>query len=378
MKISPTACFSILAIFSLFQSPAYSEEKQSPIVVGWIGAMTGPVSKYAAFQSATLAMEDINRAGGIRGRELQLSFQDGKCTAKDAIDSANSLLEREKVNVVIGGHCSTESLAIAPLIERKGAIMMAASSSSPKLTGAGDHVFRVTAPFTIGIDLMVPYLIQERKFRKMAVLYEETEYAEGIAEYLRKEFSAKGGSVPIFLSYKLGESDFLSLVTKIKSANVDGLYLSVQSPDSALLALTKVAQLGLHLPLFGNEITGNSFQSANPENRALFESLIFAEPFLPPNYQPAEEFTQSYKKRFKVDRLPNGFWSMEYYDAVRVVAAAMERCGFEVEAVKKCLYETKDFQGVSGHLGFDSNGDGIRQYRLKQIRGGIVEALRPE
>ena len=384
MKLSPR--LSLHSVFllplllgSLFASAlAHAENKNEPVRIAWIGAMTGPVSKYAAFQAATLALEDINAKGGINGRPLSISFQDGKCQAKDAIDAVNSVIEREHLHFLVGGHCSTESLAMAPVVERQGALMIAASSSSPKLSAAGDHVFRVTAPNLRGIELLVPHILKGSSQRSVAVIYEETEYAQGMAEYFQKLLTEGGGKTPVSLAYKLGEGDFLSFVTRIKSSGAEAVYLSVQSPDSAILFLTKAKQLGLNLPLYGNEISGNAVQSATNESTPYFEGMVFSEPQLPANYPPAEDFTRRYKERFHVDKLPNGFWSMEAYDAVRVLADAITRCGEDVEKVKTCLYQTKDYKGVSGSIGFDSNGDGVRVYGLKVIQAGKILELPPE
>ena len=350
-------------------------ESPEPIRIGWIGAMTGAVAKYGASEAAILAMEDINREGGINGRPLKLELQDGRCQAKDAIDATNGLIQFNKVRFLVGGHCSTESLAMAPIVERSGALMVAAITSSPKLSGAGDRIFRITAPNVRGVDLLVPHVLSKRSERKVAVVYEETEYAEGLAHYFVKSFSEQGGKVLLQMGYKLGETDFLSFVTKIRGSGADAIYLSAQSPDSAIQFLAKARQVGLQTPVLGNEITGNAVESAAPEQIPLFDGVLFAEPRLSKNSAKTKSFVEGYKKRFGVTRLPNGFWTMEAYDAVRVLADAIARCGEDVEKVKQCLYKLSNYEGASGSIAFDANGDGVREYGLKVVTKGVIEEL---
>ncbi len=369
-------CVLIAGMVVIFGASASFADAPEPIRVGWIGAMTGAVAKYGASEAATLAMEDINRDGGINGRPLKLEFQDGRCQAKDAIDATNSLIQFNKLRFIVGGHCSSESLAIAPIVERSGALMIAAITSSPKLSDAGDRIFRVTAPNVRGVDLLVPHILTKRSERTVAVVYEETEYAEGLAIYFVKSFTDKGGKVPLQMGYKLGEADFLSFVTKVRGSGADAVYLSAQSPDSAIQFLVKARQVGLQIPVFGNEITGNSLESATPDQRALFDGVLFAEPRLAKDSARTKRFVDDYKKRFGVSRLPNGFWTLEAYDAVRVLADAIGRCGDDVEKVKQCLYKLSGYEGVSGPISFDVNGDGVREYGIKVITKGVIEELR--
>lgn len=134
-------------------------------------------------------------------------------------------------------------------------------------------------------------------------------------------------------------------------------------------------QLGVTIPVFGNEISGNAIQSASPDQAGAFEGLVFSEPALAPDDQVALQFAADYKKRFNVEKLSNGFWSAEAFDAVKVLAAAIKKCGEEPDAVSRCLTETKDYHGASGSISFDANGDGVRSYVLKKVSKGILHEL---
>ena len=126
--------------------------------------------------------------------------------------------------------------------------------------------------------------------------------------------------------------------------------------------------------LFGNEITGNAAGSAG-ERRNLFEGLLFAEPELDVREPRTKAFIERFKKRFKVEALPYGFWSAQAYDAVVLLATTIGRCGERVAKVRECLLEVKDYEGVSGRILINQDGDGVRNYLLKRISNGSPERL---
>lgn len=366
------ACLVILALAPT--NALCEQQKEAPIRIGWIGAMTGPVAKYGAYQAALLAQDDINAAGGINGHPLELVFEDGKCDPKTAVNAAMKLLNVDKVHFIVGGHCTPESLPISSLVERNKALMLAAITSSPKLSTAGDNVFRVTAVSTKGVDLQVPYAAEQMKLKRFAVVSEETDYARPLAEHFQEIFPKTGGEIVASESYSPGESDFRAILTKIKSKSPDGVYLGVQAPDRAILILQQMKDLGMHAAIFGNEITGNAFQSAS-DKKDLFEGVIFPEPQIDWNAAATHDFVERFKKRFNVESLPFGFWSAEAYDAVRLLAKMLGECGNDVEKVKHCLYQVKNYPGISGSIGIDTNGDGIRTYLLKTVRKGEISPL---
>jgi len=365
---------AVLIVFSAALCEADSDKEtrqKDPIKVGWIGAMSGAAAKYRAQEAALLAQDDVNAAGGILGRPLELIFEDGKGDSRSAVNAAMKLINESKVNFVVGGHCSPESIPIAPIASRAGVLMLAAITSSPKLTDAGDTIFRVTAVSTVGVDLQTDYA-QKHRHKRFAIIYEETDYAIPLAERFRDNLKRDGGEVTLYDSFLRDEHDFRSLVTRLKAQNVDAIYLGVQSPDSAVIFLQQLKELGVKAVVYGNELTGNAVSTAGAKID-LFDGMVFPEPILDLSRGMPREFVERFKARFGGE--PFGFWSAEAYDAVRLLASIMSRCGTEIEQVKRCLYDTKDYEGASGTIGFDKNGDGVRHYQLKVVSGGVIQAV---
>lgn len=340
-----------------------------PVKVGWIGPMTGGAAKYGAFQAALLAKEDINKAGGINGRPLELIMEDGKGDSKTAVSAAMKLINLDRVKYIVGGHCSPETLPVAPIAERNKVLLLAAITSSPKLTAAGDHVFRLTPVSLALADKVGEYAYDKLGIRSLSIIHEETDYARPVAEHLRDLFIARGGRVHDFVNYPPGETDFRAVLTRIKSHSPQGVFIGAQAPESAALIIQQLRDMGIKAQLFGNESTGHivSAVGAAPE---LAEGIIFAEAAFNLNEPITRDFRRRYLEKFRLAELPYGIWTAEAYDAVMLLAKLIAECGDDVDRVKTCLYRVKDYHGASGRVGIDSNGDGVREYHVKQVRDG--------
>jgi branched-chain amino acid transport system substrate-binding protein len=332
--------------------------------------MSGPTAKYGAYESAILAEEDINRTGGINGRPLKLIFEDGKGNGKTAVNAALKLMSIDRVTFIVGGHSTPESLPMASVVDRKGALMLAAITSSPRLTGVSKNFFRVTAVSLQGAAALAKYAVETKKLGSFGIIYELTDYAQPLAEGFRDDVASRGGKISVFEGLPPGELDARPLLLKMKVAGVTCLYLGIQNPELAGIVLQQAREIAFHPLVLGNEITGNAVSTAG-EKKPLFEGLVFAEPTFNLEAEKTKAFVERYKKRFSVNSLPYGFWSAEAYDAVRLLAETMARCGEEVSAVRSCLLQTKNYSGVSGPISINTQGDGVRDYQLKKISDGI-------
>ncbi len=372
-----------LLIFSISSCKNNTETKNNPndsanqqkIKIGWIGALTGPVTKFGSYQAAQIALEDINASGGINGKPLELIFEDGQCNGKFAVSAAKKLIELDKVNLILGGHCTPESLAIAPIVETKKVVMLAASTTTPKLSNAGDYVFRLSPVNTSGTKLIIDYLKNTFKPKKIAIFYELTDYAAPPAELLKSEIEKNPSMELVFFeSFNTGETDFRTLISRLKSKEADAIYVGTQSQDSASLVVKQIKEQNISTQLFGNEVFGGVVVS-HPEQKADFENSIYAEPFFDPTTALTSPFVDKYEKKFGTRALPFGIWTAEAYDTVMLLAKLVKECGESAEAIKTCLYQVKDYAGASGIVSIDSNGDGVRKYYINKIVDGKPQRI---
>ena len=366
---------SLLLVVALlpFDSIAEPASNDSAVRVGWIGGMTGPTAKWGTHNAAMLAVEEVNASGGINGRPLELVYEDAQCNGAKAVSAFRKLTGADGLRFIVGGHCSPESLAFADLAERKKVVSIAAITSSPKLTEKGDYIYRVTPISTRLADLLVPYARKQRDLKKVAVIYELTDYAQPVAEHFSHLFKSDGGQVVSEQSFLPGETDFKTILLKASRSSADGIYLGVQAPDTALLLMRQIGELNLNLSIFGNEQFAGAYLSASDDDRKHLEGVILAEPACDLSKPETKRFAEKYKSRYGVRDLPFGCYTGESYDAVLIMAQALRECGEDVECVKKYLNSIRNHHGASGAISFDANGDVEKQYVIKAIRKhGII------
>jgi branched-chain amino acid transport system substrate-binding protein len=366
----------LLGGLTLWQNNKASQE---PYKIGFIGAMTGPVAKYGSYEAVKLAVDDINNSGGIKGHPIQLIAEDGKCDSASAVSAMNKLIDVDKVQIVLGGHCTPESLAIAPIAESKHILILASITTSPALsqyTSKGDYVVRTSPVSVIQSDIVSDYAYSDLNLKKMAVVYEQTDYARPIAEKMRDDLDKLGGNTAVYEAYNPGTTDFRTILTKIKSSGVDSIYLSAQSPDAALNFMKQAKELGLNnLKLFGNDVAGN--QATINSAPDIYEGFVLALPDFDTSTGKPKEFLDKYNAAYNTTVLPYGVWTAECYDAVKIIANEISKRGMDVGKINTDLRSLKDYNGVSGTFSIGSNGDGIRNYSLKIVKDGKIVNLNP-
>lgn len=368
---------AVLMCAGIAETAAAQSVHDDTFRIGWISPMTGPASKYGADSAAVLAMRDVNARGGVMGKKLELIMEDGKCSGPDAAFAARKLVEVDRVEFILGGHCSTETLAIAPIVEQAKVVTLAAVSSSPAISSAGDYVFRLSASGTVPVDQLAHFMREKRGYTRIAAVYEFTPYVIPAAEYLEKHFLELGGSHVEMHAFNPGESDFRSTLAKIRASKAEAVYVAVQAQDTAAVVLAQIRQMNLKAALFGNEVAGNAL-TAHPELKDKSEGLVFSEAAFDPDTENTRAFIHSFNAMFDTDNLPYGVWTAESYDGVLLLADLINRCGPDKDAVKRCLYNVRNYEGVSGSISIDANGDGIRPYVIKEVKEGKIVQLSAE
>ena len=362
----------ILALTYLEINALVVEDTKESIKIGFIGAMSGGSAKYGAYEAVKLAQDEINAKGGIGGKRLDIVYEDGKCDSKEASTAANKLINIDKVKIILGGHCTPESLVIAPLAEKNKVIMLASITSNPKLTTAGDYIFRTTPISTVQSPIIADLLYNKLKKRNLAIIYEQTDYAKPIAEKLKQEFENKGGLVFVFESYSPGTIDFRTIILKAKDSNADSLFISAQNPDSALNIMKQIKEQGINIQLAGNE--GASGQVIIDKIPDLYEGFIAAMPAYDEKNKETEKFIKAYQEKYG-QKPPFGINTAESYDAVYIVSNCLEKFGENIDKIKQCLYGIKDFDGASGIVTIDDNGDAIKEYNARIVKNGSFVLL---
>jgi branched-chain amino acid transport system substrate-binding protein len=323
------------------------------IKIGLAGPVTGPVAQYGEMQfvGAKMAIEQINKAGGVNGSMLEGVVYDDACDPKQAVAVANKIVNDE-VQFVVGHLCSSSTQPASDIYEDEGILMISPASTSPDITARGyELIFR-----TIGLDsLQGPtagnYIADHIKPKNVAVLHDKQQYGEGIATAVKQTLESKGVKVSLFEGLNAGDKDFSAMISKLKQAGVDFVYYGGYHPELGLL-LRQSSEKGLKVGFMGPEGVGNKEISAiaGPASEGMLVTL--------PKSFDQDPKNQALVAAFKAkNEDPTGPFVFPAYAAVQVIAEGIQKAGDTDTAKVAAALRGNTFDTPTGALSFDAKGD---------------------
>ncbi|MES2225452.1 MAG: penicillin-binding protein activator [Patescibacteria group bacterium] len=363
---------AVLALIVLAGAVWWGTARTAPqssgvIKIGFIGPLTGdaaPIGE-STRNAVVSAIDEVNASST---QKYEVIYEDGRCDGPTSASAAQKLINIDKVKFIIGGICSGETLGAAPVAEAAHIILLSPVSSSPDITKAGDYIFRTFASDATS-GQKVAEAIWSRGYRSIAVISEQTDYAQALKDIFEARFKELGGTIVTSEGYETTSKDFRSQLTKAKAANPDALYLVPNTSASGQILLSQVKDMGITTPLFSNElVTTPSLLTSGVSN-----GVIFAEVNFDKNSPAAAAFLDAYTKRFgTMDPSSPPIYGASTYDSVHLLTDLITTYGSNPDTVKGALYAVKDRPGAAGQLTIDRNGDAVREYVLKQVVNGQI------
>ncbi len=344
------AAFALLAV-------GCSKNDGNIVKIGGVAPLSGAVAVYGVEckNGIDLAVEEINAAGGINGKQIQFVCEDDEGAPDKTVNAFKKLTTKDGIKVVIGSLTSGCTQAITTLAQAGKVIQIAPAATAPAITDAGNYIFRACFidPFqgTVGGKFAAENLGK----RRAAVLYDiGNDYSVGLADNFKISFTENGGEIVSVESYATGDKDFNAQLTKIKSANPDVVYLPDYYGTVALIAKQLRAQ-GIDTPIVGADGWDGLFENAGDEVLNGFYSNHYAVDSTEPAVQ---NYVNAFRAKYNKD--PNSFAALGY-DSVYMLKDAMEKAGTttDVAAIRQALEET-DGNYVTGHLTFDEKRNPVK------------------
>lgn len=336
-----------------------------PLKIGAIFPMTGGLAQYGdlASKSSLLAIEEINRAGGIQGRMLELDVQDHQCKPATAIVAYQHLSTLEHVRYFLAAGCSGTVIAVNPLLDHQ--VMLGSAISSPKVSGTSPRFFRNYGTDSAEGKLFAE-VIQQRGFSSVGVLHEETDYAKGLMISLKENLnSAISFTAESFAS---DATDVRTQITKLRGLNPEVFFLSPQTVTTANIALKQMRELGYkpkNLIVNENVMKSEQLRMSYPD---ILNGATSAD-FKVQDSQALQNFLQAYKTRFGVDCAQTNVCATSY-DNVHMLGEALRHVGDD-DAKIADYFKTISYNGVSGHISFNGQNDrDAKGYVLFSIKEG--------
>jgi branched-chain amino acid transport system substrate-binding protein len=340
--------------------------------VGAIVSRSGAASFYGeqVARGFDLAVEQINASGGISGRKLELIYRDDSTNPEIGLAALRELVEHEHVTTVLGAVSSTVTLRLAPYCELNHVVLLSPSASAPQLTGAGEYIFR-TYPSDVLEGVSMADFARDLGLDRVAVLAVDNAYGESLARAFEERLNASGGSVVASLTFPEGDAVAIAnAVAALPALAPRGLYIPAYVGDVAtvlkLLNATRLRPILLGTSAAAPELV----RAAGPAA----ENLVFPMSVFDATADSAavRSFAAAFAARYAAE--PD-VYAAHAYDTVRVLAAAAERQGsFDADGIREALLRIDDYDGATGRLAFDRNGDVVQYPRLYVVRSGQVVA----
>ena len=336
--------------------------------IGVMESLTGPGETYGtvANQAKQMAVDEINEAGGINGRRLELIVEDSQCSAKDAIAAYNKLTDVDGVKIILGTSCSSAMLGAAPLAEADGIVLFSGLASNPDIANAGDYIFRTQiSDIQVGID--TGNVLWADGVRTLATITEATDYAEGVRRTSAAQFEKRGGRVVAEERYASDVTDFRSQLEKLFTASPDALHLSPQSEFAAGTIIKQARELGFQGPIYAETVSVGTTALEIAGDAATGMKAITAD--LDPDNQKAQEVLADFRDRYKYITLP---WHLgSAYDDVYIAAECLKQTNDDQDAdgFRDCMYGITWSGAIGDNYSFDEKGEVVGLSRV------VVEVL---
>ena len=344
------------------------DEDGDPFRIGVMESLTGPGETYGtvASQAKQMAVNEINAAGGVNGRMIELVVEDSKCGAQDAIAAYKKLTEVEGIKIILGTSCSGAMLGAAPLAEADGTILFSGLASNPDIANAGDYIFRTQiSDIQVGID--TGNSLWADGVRTLATITEATDYAEGVRRTSVAQFEERGGTLVAEERYQPEVTDFRSLLTKLFAESPDALHIAPQSEFSAGTIVKQARELGYEGPIYAETISVGTTALEIAGDAATGMKAITAD--LDPDNEKAQEVLRNFRERYNYVTLP---WHLgSAYDDVYIAAECLKTTNDDQDAdgFRDCMYEITWSGAIGDDYSFDSDGEVVGLSRV------VVEVL---
>lgn len=358
----------VAAFMAMVSTPTWPADS---LKIGLVAPLTGPGAESGRLQidGAKLAVEEVNKAGGVLGRPIELLIEDDQTTNPGVVLAFSKLAGNADIPAFIGSIRSTQVHAMAPDILKLGKPVMI-GGTDPQLTHMGNPwLFRFRPNDIYSARVIADFGVNTLKLRKWAVVHSTDAFGTNGMKNLVEELKKRDVTPVLVQGYTNNSQDFtpVALAVKQSAADVMGTYMTFE-PDQGIFA-KQLRQLGVGISWVGSPttVTSTALKLAGPALYGSFAVVDFNRDSSPEAKSFAAKFETTYKA------VPDVFASWSY-DAVSVLALAINKAkSLDPQAIRTAILAVKGYKGAEGTYTFDANGDGLHGYNIvKNEEGKIV------
>jgi branched-chain amino acid transport system substrate-binding protein len=338
--------------------------------------MTGSEATFgqSTHNGLALAVDEINAAGGIKGKKVRLVSYDDQGKTSEVGTAVTRLITEDHVLAVIGEVASSLSIAGGQIAQQHGVPMISPSSTNPTVTETGEYVFRVCFIDPFQGYVMARFATDPKEksglgVKRVAVLVDNRQaYSQGLAKNFSDALAKLGGTVVANEKYQGGDQDFSAQLTRIKEQSPEALFIPGYYTDVANIA-KQVRAIGIAAPLLG----GDGWESVTDIGGDAIQGAYYSNHYAPD--EPRTEvkaFVDQFGKRFA--KTPDSMAALAF-DSMMLLKSAIERApAIDHKNVRDAIAQTKDFQGVTGKITIDGNRNATKPAVVLKITGKTTVA----
>ncbi|MYC29838.1 MAG: amino acid ABC transporter substrate-binding protein [Chloroflexi bacterium] len=353
----------VLALLLLVAATACGGDGREAYRIGVMESLTGAGESYGtvANQAKQMAADEINNAGGIDGRPLELVIEDSQCSAQGAVAAYRKLTDVEGIKIILGTSCSGAMLGAAPLAEADGIILFSGLASNPDIAKAGDYIFR-TQISDVEVGIGTGTLLRADGISKLATITESTDYAEGVRRTTVAQFEQLGGQVVGEERYASDVIDFRSQLSKLVAAHPEALHLAPQSEFSAGTIIKQARELGYQGPIYAETVSVGTTALEIAGDAATGMKAIVSD--LDPANEKGQQVLANFRERYNYVTLP---WHLgSAYDDVYIAAECLKQTTDDQDAdgFRDCMYGITWSGAIGDNYSFDADGEVVGLSRV--------------
>ena len=340
------------------------------IKIGGLAPLTGNVSVYgiATNNGVKLAVDSINKAGGVLGKQIEYVSYDEKGDAIEAVNAYNKLVQDDKVVALVGDVTSKPTIAVAQKAVKDGLPMITATGTAADITKAGDNIFRACFIDPFQGELMAAYAAKKLGAKTAAIIYDNgDDYSTGVANAFEAAAKEAGMTITNKEAYQSGSVDFKSQLTKIKAGNPDVVMVPVYYSDVALIAV-QAKDVGLNAKLLGADGWDGVLEKIDKSNLDAVKNCYFCSQYSAESTDPdLQAFLKKYKETYNADA---NMFAVLGYDAMGMMAAAINKAGSTDSDKIVAAMKGLEYKGLTGNTTFDENRNPVREAVITTIADG--------
>ncbi|HEY3423741.1 MAG TPA: ABC transporter substrate-binding protein [Negativicutes bacterium] len=355
MRFRVISCFIVASIF-LSAGAVFAA---APIKIGALLAVTGPASFLGEPErnTAQMVVNGINKAGGIKGRKIELIVYDTAGDATKAVQLATKLIKNDKVSAIIGPSTTGESMAVIPVVEKEHVPLISCSAGIKITEPVKKWVFKTAQNDTLAVNKIFENL-QKLKYNKIAILTVSDGFGASGREQLKAQAGKHGITIVSDDTYGPKDTDMTAQLTKIRGSQAQAIVCWGTNPGPAVIA-KNARQLGLKTPLYMShgvsskkfiELAGEAAEGIRlPSGKVLVADVL---PASDPQKKSLLTYVKDYQNHYKVE---GDHFGGHAWDAIMLLKSAIERGGDSPSTIRDQLEKTKNFHGIGGTFNYSVN-----------------------